>query len=454
MISPAGVQGRQKEIRPDEPLPVVEGLVDSDLTPEAQAARTAADLALIEPPGLRAVAVFLGRSDYEKVAEFHGDTMARLLMASLRVLVRQLGGRAVMARLFANGLRRDDPVNAIQTTVEVNGRAYAVLVSGHLFVHLPEEKIVVSVEPCDGGISRITVRSNRDSAAFFRKWKVFTQDHNYLRGQAFFADGEVITRQRRYSWDDILLPWEVRRAVETHVQGFLRNRRRLRGLGVKGRRGLILAGPPGTGKTLLGKVLADTLDCSFLWVSPRHIESPKSFQEILKVARFVSPTVLFLEDLDIYAVDRDAHGWLGLGELLNQMDGAVDNEDLVTIATTNRLEVIEKALRNRPGRFDRVLRLEEMDEACRRRMLERLLAKAAVLPEDLDRLVSETAGYTGAQVEELSNTIIIFAVDRPDATSGNGDGDPDAVRIDRSLIAAALEEIQVELKGRVGFHAK
>jgi hypothetical protein len=85
-------------------------------------------------------------------------------------------------------------------------------------------------------------------------------------------------------------------------------------------------------------------------------------------------------------------------------------------------------------------------------MLERLLAKAVVSADDMAHLVPVTDGYTGAQIEELANTLYILAVDRHDDASGNGDGKP-SVAINRPLIAAALEEFRVELKARVGFHA-
>ena len=83
-------------------------------------------------------------------------------------------------------------------------------------------------------------------------------------------------------------------------------------------------------------------------------------------------------------------------------------------------------------------------------MLEHFLAKAVVSAEDMAHLVSVTDGYTGAQIEELSNTLYILVVDRHDGASGNGDGKP-AIVIDRTLIATALEEFRVELKARMGF---
>ena len=422
------------------------------LTPDGTQARQLVAHTLIEPAGRRACAVFLGRDDYTKLQETVGFLMAHLYMECLPRFVRELGGEVVLTGQFA----REGVVNAVHETLTVDGRPRTYVFVGYIFLCLPGERVVISAEPPNHAPEpsmNLTVRSNKDSAAFLEKWKAYARRHNYLHGRSFFADGEIIERTRRYRWDDILLPDDLKRSVQTHVAGFLRHREELRRLGVKARRGLILEGPPGTGKTLLGKVLADTLDCSFIWVSPRHIDAPGAFEEILNVARFVSPSVVFLEDLDLFAEDRNARSWIGLGELMNQLDGALDNEDIITIATTNRLEVIEGALRNRPGRFDRILTLDTMDESCRRRMLERLLAKASVLPEDLAHLVDATDGYTGAQVEELVNTLYILAVEGHDGASGNGDGGPGAVALDRPLIEAAMKEFQVELKARVGFHA-
>jgi len=428
-------------------------LVDKDLTPEAERARRALVHSLIEPVGRRACAVFLETDDYAKVAETVGAVMGCLLLECLPRLVRELGGQIAFAGLFSD--RSDAFLNPIQHTVQVGGETRPIVDVGYLFVHLPEEKVVVSSRCEDTGaglVYQLAVRSSRDSAGFFRRWRKFARENNYLRGQAFFADGEILQRRRAYSWDDIMLPAGVRRAIETHVEGFLRNRARLRALGVKPRRGLILEGPPGTGKTLLGKVLADTLEASFLWVSPRHIDSPPAFAHILEVARFVAPTVLFLEDLDLFAEDRDMRSTMALGELMNQLDGAVDNEDVITIATTNRLEVVEKALRNRPGRFDRVLRLDALDDACRRRLLEKLLLHATISKEDLEHLVSATKDYTGAQLEELANTLYILALERCGDGPADGDGAPPPVPIDRALIKESLGEFRVELGARVGFH--
>jgi cell division protease FtsH len=319
---------------------------------------------------------------------------------------------------------------------------------GLMFLSFPDQRVVIEVHESPSREKTVHIMTGHDAGLFLDQWFAFSQLNNYLKGQAFFADGKIIERKKVYRWEDIVLPEATKRAIQIHVNQFLHNREALKKLGVKGRRGVILAGPPGTGKTLIGKILADTLEVSFIWVIPRHIEDIRSFGDILSLARHISPTVIFLEDLDLFAEERERGGLLGLGELMNQLDGAMDNEDIVTIATTNRLEVIEKALRNRPGRFDRVITIDTMDPPCRRRMLDKLLAKVDVAPETLHRLVHATDGYTGAQVEELVNTLFIHAVD-----THSGGVDPATegmLNLDRQ-VDSALQEMSQDGKNRMGF---
>ena len=429
-----------------------DGFVDTDLRPEAKAAGRKVALSQINLLGRRAVAVFCGREDYDWLREAPAPVIRDLMLECLPDFVHQTGGQIALAARLGG---RDEVLTPIQETVEVNGLTRRILREGYLFAHFPDERVVVSAGTALGPRGEqavIGTRSDRNAADFWHRWQDFARAHNYLRNQAFFADGQIVARKRKYAWDDVLLPEATRRLIQTHVEGFLRSRLRLKDMGVKCRRGLILAGPPGTGKTLVGKVLADTLEEAFMWVSPRHVRDPMSFEEIMQLARFVAPMVLFLEDLDLFAEERDYNGSSGLGELMNQLDGAVDNEDIVTIATTNRLEVIEKALRNRPGRFDRVVKFEAMDEPCRQRMLARLLAKAEISATDMDHLVAATVDYTGAQVEELSNTLYIMAVDANNDRADGPDTKPEQIYLDRVLIGAAIEEVRVEREARIGFH--
>ena len=123
-----------------------------------------------------------------------------------------------------------------------------------------------------------------------------------------------------------------------------------------------------------------------------------------------------------------------LGELMNQMDGVEPNDGILTVATTNRLEVIENALRNRPGRFDRTIHLGELEQKDRRMMLGDLL-NGGLEPDVLHYLMSATDGFTGAQIIELAKSLI-------DHIDEGDDGDPDSVRITAATARAALAEMK------------
>jgi len=452
MVAEAALSGRVTKADPTgTPTPAED--IRADLSPAARQAAGTLASSLIGPVAQRAETVFLGIEDYETVEYHFSELMADLMLESLARFAGERAGEIVLSAILND---QGEVLTATRQVVTVGGRTRQFIRYGYIFIYFPDERVVVSAEnDCGypGHRVLLRVRSNRDSAAFLANWIDYARSHNYLRGAAFYADGEIIEKDPERTWDTIYLPERTKAAVRTHVEGFLKSLGRLKDLGLKTRRGIILSGPPGTGKTLLGKVLANTVEASFLWVSPRHVEQAWGFKDIMELARFVAPTVVFLEDLDLFAEDREFIGGNRLGELMNQLDGAVENTNIVTIATTNHLEAIEKALRNRPGRFDRVIEFGEMEDGCRQQMLDRMLRKMDIVPQDLDYLVRATKGYTGAQVEEVVNTMCLLAAEQfagPTAPAGSA---CPKIKVDRSLISRAMDECRVESKARVGFYA-
>jgi hypothetical protein len=402
-------------------------------------------LTTIALPPRRMVSVFLGAK--MKANCFRPARLVmRLMTQCLEGFVGGQGGAIVYTTDFEGRNDGEESTPACEVVTTDDGML-RFLNEGYLFVQLPDERVVIELRTANAGggdvSCRVEIQMHGDASEFFRRWSAYSRTHNYLQGRAAFADGEPIIHSRRYSWEDVILPEQARRQLTTHIQTFLNNTKRLRLAGMKCRRGLILSGPPGTGKTLVGKVLADTLGVSFLWVLPRHVRSALSVLEIVEAARFLSPAVVLFEDIDLIGEDRDAGQPLLLGELMNQLDGVNDNDGLVTIATTNRLQVVEKALRNRPGRFDRVVEIGLPDEHCRRLLLQKLLASAKISDTDLAALASHTGGYSGAQLEELVNTMHLFAAEG----SSNGD----RLLVGKSLIEAALADLNVEQKRPIGF---
>ena len=416
---------------------------------ETQALAKLLKLSTIPVPSCRMVAVFLGEElDGNRFEP--GCMVTRLMSQCLEGFVHESGGEVVYTTDYEAGGEGKE-VTPKYRVVATEAGTFRHLDDGFVFIQLPDQRVAVEFRLTHfggGELERlIQVYMAGESQLFFRRWSAYTRQHHYLKGRAAFADGEPIIHSRRYTWDDVVLPERVRAMLRTHIETFLAHTPQLRAVGMKGRRGLILSGPPGTGKTLVGKVLADTMGVTFLWVLPRHVRSQAQVVEILNAGRFLSPAVILFEDLDLFGEDRDTSRSYVLGELMNQLDGVSENDGLVAIATTNRLEVVERALRNRPGRFDRVIELGLPNLNARRRLLQRLLTGAE--ESELTQLATATDGYSPAQLEEVVNTMHLLAAESGEKINGNG-----VLRITPDLVERTVGEIGGQRKPRIGFGLK
>lgn len=244
----------------------------------------------------------------------------------------------------------------------------------------------------------------------------YAKEHNYLRKAKIDASLSFIPKSA-YTWQDVILPAKTKSEIQINVDGMITNIDLYKKNGIKFKRGLILKGPPGTGKTLIGKIIANTVDCTFIWVTPRFLERSQHVKLVCDMARELSPAILFLEDIDLYSEDRRSVGNASLlGELMNQLDGIVENHFVIVIATTNRVDDVEEAIRNRPGRFDRILDIALPTASGRLNMLKHFTTTFKLENVDLESLAQQTDGYSGAHVKELVLTAAITAIDAKSLT--------------------------------------
>jgi transitional endoplasmic reticulum ATPase len=173
-------------------------------------------------------------------------------------------------------------------------------------------------------------------------------------------------------------------------------------------------GPPGTGKTLLAKAIANEAQSNFISIKGPELlnkfvgESEKGVREVFEKARSNAPTVVFFDEIDSIAGERGQNrSDSGVGErvvsqLLTELDGLEELEDVVVIATTNRPDLIDNALL-RPGRLDRHVHVPVPDEEARRKIFE-VHTRDKPLAEgvDLDDLAARTDGYVGADIEAVT----------------------------------------------------
>ncbi|KOX98325.1 AAA family ATPase [Halorubrum tropicale] len=222
--------------------------------------------------------------------------------------------------------------------------------------------------------------------------------------------------------------------------------------------GVLLYGPPGTGKTLLARAIAGESGVNFIQVAgpellDRYVgESEKAVRELFDRARQAAPAIVFFDEIDAVATDRDAAGGDGSGvservvsQLLTELDRASDNPNLVVLAATNRRNALDPALL-RPGRLETHVEVPEPDREARRKILEvHTRDKPLTDGVDLERVADETEGYSGAEIASLSRAAAMRAIERVADEHGEAANDhADEVGITGEDFDAAIESVRPE----------
>ena len=227
-------------------------------------------------------------------------------------------------------------------------------------------------------------------------------------GGVVLAFGDVPTTSR----EDVVLPEVVLRRVERHALGVAAHRDALLAAGQHLKRGLLLFGPPGTGKTHTTRYLIGQLHgYTRLVLTGRALHVIGSAAEL---ARALQPAVLVLEDVDLVAEDRSFGPGSNpvLFDLLDAMDGAAADADLLFVLTTNRSDLLEPALAARPGRVDVAVEIDLPDADARRRLFA-LYARAvptALSDAEIDIIIERTDGVTASFLKELLRRAVLEAL--------------------------------------------
>jgi len=211
----------------------------------------------------------------------------------------------------------------------------------------------------------------------------------------------------------------------TEVVDFLKNPAKYHSIGARLPRGILLIGPPGTGKTLLAKAVAGEAGVPFFSVSASEFVEmfvgvgASRVRDLFEKAKASSPSIVFVDELD--AVGRQRFAGLGggndereqtLNQLLVEMDGFDEHQNVIVIAATNRPDVLDPALL-RPGRFDRQVTVGLPDRRGREAILKIHSRGIPISPEvDLDKIASGTPGFSGADLANLVNEAALLATRR------------------------------------------
>lgn len=238
-------------------------------------------------------------------------------------------------------------------------------------------------------------------------------------GKAKFKQN--VDEKRKTTFADVAGADEEKEELQEIVE-FLKNPRKYNELGARIPKGVLLVGPPGTGKTLLARAVAGEAGVPFFSISGSDFVEmfvgvgASRVRDLFEQAKKNSPCIVFIDEID--AVGRQRGAGLGgghdereqtLNQLLVEMDGFGANEGVIMIAATNRPDILDPALM-RPGRFDRQVTVGYPDIKGREAILKVHARNKPIAPDvDLATIAKSTAGFTGADLENLLNESALLA---------------------------------------------
>ena len=214
---------------------------------------------------------------------------------------------------------------------------------------------------------------------------------------------------------------------------FLKNPEQYTKMGAKTPRGVLLCGKPGTGKTLIAKAIAGEANVPFISMSGSEFVEmfaglgASRVRKLFERAKKISPCIIFIDEIDAIGSRRasnngaDTENNQTLNQLLVEMDGFDSDQSIIVIAATNRPEMLDEALL-RPGRFDRTITIALPDIRGREEIL-KIHSKNKKIAEDVDfkSIAGDTAGFTGAELENILNEAAIIATNKKHNAIDNQD---------------------------------
>ena len=297
-------------------------------------------------------------------------------------------------------------------------------------------------------LPEINLEQPRIPAEILNKIKITREDFDSaLKDVQPSAMREVLVQRPNVRWEDIGGLGTVKDELAEAIEWPLKHADLFSQADVRPPKGILLYGPPGTGKTMMAKAVATTSEANFISVKGPELlskwvgESEKGVREIFRKARQAAPCVVFFDELDAIAPRRGGSEGDSrvtermISQMLTEMDGLEDLKGVVVIGATNRPDIIDEALL-RPGRFDRLLEVPIPDKEARKQIFAIHTRKKPLDSSvDIDKLVSKTEGYTGAEIASIVNMAAMSAIKQHVASKEKG-----SLKISMSNFESAMEK--------------
>jgi cell division protease FtsH len=365
------------------------------------------------------------------------------------------------AIISALGYRNPEPT---YMPVDVDyGEKEDALLNGQLLVEKGDTKLVITIDIVPGMNNHIQVDSHIDndskSKDFIKEIEKVADSHNFYRGKQveFFSEGFRFLDVETRCWDTIVIDDGIREEILANTIGFLNNKDTWIDYNMPLKRGVMLVGEPGTGKTAVCKaVMSQAENITCIITNSNYFDHPGYVDDLYEVAQDLSPTIVFLDDIDLIGHDRVAFGYsrgTTLLALFAKLDGIEDNKEVVTVATTNCLDILDKALSNRPSRFDRIIHFTKPTFEQRKELVQILSKNIPLAADTQDYIAEQSNSCTPAQLQEIIHGLVVESVytgSKPE----NGVFDFNQTSIDSMIL-----RFSTSIKQQIGFtvtetHAK
>jgi len=350
------------------------------------------------------------------------------------------------------GYRKPEPVY-IDVSTDYD-KCENLLMDGQFLIEKDDLRFVATVDVnlrwrnsvrLEGSASRKQVMDR-----FVQGVGAIAREDNIYRGKKIEFAGRIrFLNLSARIWDSIILKPETKMEVKANTVDFLNKRELWVNYGIPTKRGVLLAGEPGTGKTAICKALlaeADKITC--ITTNAYALDADEYITELYELAQDLIPSLVFIEDIDLIGQNRVEFGYhkrSPLVSLLAIMDGIEEKKEVVTVATTNCLDVLDKAISERPARFDRVIKLSRLSLEQRKELLKRLSQRIPLDEATQEYIARKAADCTPAQLQEIAFSLVIeHSGDLPDIQ-------PPCLKFSNDDIDSAISRINGKNRRHIGF---